>query len=458
MNPVSQQRERGFVLLADEVDSIQVITSRLHVDIGRWLYSMNKYQKGVIFVGAVVIFFMLIIPPFEYVYMPEPGSYETTFEMMQRLATPPIIYQGYAFILDQPRGVASIRVGKLLIQLTGVLLIGALALFLLRRDTGDSRNIDSPGQTGKNTPSDSVKVNLPENRSSSSGEIAEKQHKRSSIIWNWKSFIIAWVISFLINIFLSAAAGIKPRANIVWTAMWIYLSIEAWKYWKWKALLPYPLYFLTVIATASIMVGIGVDLYSWPRMLVSAMINICGLIAFYIYLHKSKTALEGNDSPFFNQSALVPTAPHAPSTSAKTDAPSQRDRIELVDLPNLVKVDKEDGRFIAYSNGTVLDTRTNLMWAAKDNGGNINWANAKTYCEDYRGGGYTDWRMPTRDELAELYDSGAHEDNMEITFWIWASEILGSEAASFGFDNGLSCWSPQSNDGNGRALPVRNTR
>lgn len=37
-----------------------------------------------------------------------------------------------------------------------------------------------------------------------------------------------------------------------------------------------------------------------------------------------------------------------------------------------------DGRFIAYDNVTVLDTRTNLMWAAKDNGGNINWANART--------------------------------------------------------------------------------
>jgi len=27
-----------------------------------------------------------------------------------------------------------------------------------------------------------------------------------------------------------------------------------------------------------------------------------------------------------------------------------------------------DGRFIAYDNGTVLDTKTHLMWAAKDNG------------------------------------------------------------------------------------------
>jgi len=64
-----------------------------------------------------------------------------------------------------------------------------------------------------------------------------------------------------------------------------------------------------------------------------------------------------------------------------------------------------DGRFIAYSNGIVSDTRTNLMWAAKDNGSGINWANAKSYYENYRGGGYTDWRMPTQDELAGLYDA-----------------------------------------------------
>ncbi len=43
------------------------------------------------------------------------------------------------------------------------------------------------------------------------------------------------------------------------------------------------------------------------------------------------------------------------------------------------------GRFISYDNGTVLDTSTNLMWAAKDNGRDINWANAKSYCENYRG-------------------------------------------------------------------------
>lgn len=73
-----------------------------------------------------------------------------------------------------------------------------------------------------------------------------------------------------------------------------------------------------------------------------------------------------------------------------------------------------DGRFIAYDNGTVLDTKTKLMWAAKDNGKDINWANAKSYCENYRGGGYRDWRMPDMSELYELkglYGDGSIDGN-----------------------------------------------
>ena len=96
-----------------------------------------------------------------------------------------------------------------------------------------------------------------------------------------------------------------------------------------------------------------------------------------------------------------------------------------------------DGRFIAYDSGTVLDTRTNLMWAAKDNGSYINWANAKSYCENYRGGGYTDWRMPTPDELAGLYDPAktyrsevfdVHLTNLiQLSDgFVWTSETRGS--------------------------------
>ena len=131
---------------------------------------------------------------------------------------------------------------------------------------------------------------------------------------------------------------------------------------------------------------------------------------------------------------------------------------------------RRDGQFIADDNGTVLDTRTNLMWASKDNGANINWKNAKSYCENYREGGYTDWRMPRQDELAGLYDAGKTQQNeaapsypLHLTELIdltsccpWASETRGSDAALFRFESGGGYWGHQTFDYGGyRALPVR---
>lgn len=61
-----------------------------------------------------------------------------------------------------------------------------------------------------------------------------------------------------------------------------------------------------------------------------------------------------------------------------------------------------DGDLIAYKNGAVLDTKTNLMWAATDNGKNIDRMGAKIYCGKYTGGGFTDWRLPSYKELKSL--------------------------------------------------------
>ncbi len=123
-----------------------------------------------------------------------------------------------------------------------------------------------------------------------------------------------------------------------------------------------------------------------------------------------------------------------------------------------------DGHFIAYDNGTVKDTKTGLMWAAKDNGEDINWQDAKRYCENYRGGGYNDWRMPTLDELKGTYDKNKenrydiHVTNKLIDISAccpWALETRGSLAARFNFYYGLWNWACQSGSLFTRALPVR---
>jgi hypothetical protein len=106
------------------------------------------------------------------------------------------------------------------------------------------------------------------------------------------------------------------------------------------------------------------------------------------------------------------------------------------------------------------------MWAARDNGHDINWVNAKSYCENYRGGGYTDWRMPTQDELAGLYDrANTYQPDCKINvhltqlirltcFTLWASEIRGDDSVNFNFFNGNRGWITKSFN-SGTALPVR---
>jgi hypothetical protein len=129
-----------------------------------------------------------------------------------------------------------------------------------------------------------------------------------------------------------------------------------------------------------------------------------------------------------------------------------------------------DGRFVAYSDGTVKDTKTGLVWASRDNGKDIAWQEAKAYCES-RGNG---WRMPTLEELKTLigtqngatkgFDFSPNADNYIATklihltcYWVWASDTkdVGSRAAYVGFLRGYADWSRPGGSYGSRALPVR---
>ena len=116
-------------------------------------------------------------------------------------------------------------------------------------------------------------------------------------------------------------------------------------------------------------------------------------------------------------------------------------------------------RFVNNGNGTVTDTQTGLMWADHDNGSDINWHNAKSYCEGYSGGGKSGWRMPTMNELKWLHNSGAYGSVINITgSFVWSSETRGSVADVFYYFSagGVPLFNnPLSLDYDRRALPVR---
>jgi hypothetical protein len=61
----------------------------------------------------------------------------------------------------------------------------------------------------------------------------------------------------------------------------------------------------------------------------------------------------------------------------------------------------------AASSETWKDSATGLTWAAKDSGNEVNFGQAREYCGNLRTGGFSDWRLPTIEELEALYDKGA---------------------------------------------------
>jgi uncharacterized caspase-like protein len=94
-------------------------------------------------------------------------------------------------------------------------------------------------------------------------------------------------------------------------------------------------------------------------------------------------------------------------------------------------------RLVVFNIQTVLDTQTGLMWASEDNACDLDWYEAKRYCENYRGGGYTDWRLPKMAELEELYRAG-YKKAIKLTgynLWgVYNSEIKDSSTISFYLD------------------------
>jgi hypothetical protein len=66
--------------------------------------------------------------------------------------------------------------------------------------------------------------------------------------------------------------------------------------------------------------------------------------------------------------------------------------------------DDRTGAQETQARGYWTDPSTGLMWAAKDNGYDITWGKAMKYCQNLSSAGYSDWRLPTIDELQGIYD------------------------------------------------------
>lgn len=54
--------------------------------------------------------------------------------------------------------------------------------------------------------------------------------------------------------------------------------------------------------------------------------------------------------------------------------------------------------------GIYLDQKSSLLWAARDNGKDIDWRRASEYCDELELAGFDDWRLPSLAELEGLME------------------------------------------------------
>ena len=114
--------------------------------------------------------------------------------------------------------------------------------------------------------------------------------------------------------------------------------------------------------------------------------------------------------------------------------------------------------------GTISSPDTGLMWTKKDShadlGKCLTWHESDEYVRQLKTGGYSDWRMPSLEEIFSIYDNTKdtligwdhdEEYRMRISekfsdgaaYWVWTSEVSKTNltdccAFSFYFVKGMA--------------------
>lgn len=138
--------------------------------------------------------------------------------------------------------------------------------------------------------------------------------------------------------------------------------------------------------------------------------------------------------------AISASQESAPSLSVDTADPA-RETIFLAPFVNAsflqaVQEILEEIRLMQeLTTGIYLDQKTGLLWAARDNGRDIDWRRAFEYCEQLALAGFEDWRMPSLAELENLMEpmsNSMYSVPLEISLsacCIWSSTSKDEVAA-----------------------------
>jgi hypothetical protein len=107
--------------------------------------------------------------------------------------------------------------------------------------------------------------------------------------------------------------------------------------------------------------------------------------------------------------------------------------------------DNVSSRYTDNGNGTVTDNQHHLTWQQQDDGVGRDWSDAAAYCSSLSLAGYSDWWLPSKDQLFTLVDTGFSPaidiayflNTQSSNYWSSTSDVSTSYAGSVVFDYGF---------------------
>lgn len=123
----------------------------------------------------------------------------------------------------------------------------------------------------------------------------------------------------------------------------------------------------------------------------NASANVAGTFVY--------TPAVGTVLPAGNQSLSVAFTPSSANYAASTGS------VTVQVNPAIAPPAKTD-----YPATTWTDPATGSVWAGRDNGKNVDWGDAESFCQNLTVNGDSGWRLPSIEELATLYDPNSSRE------------------------------------------------
>ncbi len=147
---------------------------------------------------------------------------------------------------------------------------------------------------------------------------------------------------------------------------------------------------------------------------------VAAVVILIIWFASNHHASQENASNSPMNPASTPAIVPKPESSSPAASPPSTEAASN-SRSNVASAGQED-----QSGLTWVDRATGLMWTKRSTGGNLNWSQARNYCSSSQLAGYSDWRLPSVDELQTLSGTseargGARLGNIQVSEpWVWS--------------------------------------